>query len=144
VIDGSSFLPTLEGRELNRKRPLYWQFNRAKSDVKVALRDGPWKVVAGLTPPGPQSGGGIPEDEIARIKSAELTDFALYHLEVEMSESTDRSNENPTKFAELKKRMQQVYREVRTAAPSWPAWEWPRYESQRIQWPDYWTNRRRR
>jgi arylsulfatase A len=143
VIDGTSFVPVLDGRELTRQRPLYWQFNRAKSDVKVALRDGPWKVVAGLTPPGPQSGGGIPEDEIARIKTAELADFALYQLEREVAETTDRSRENPAEFAELKSRMEQVYQEVRSAAPTWPTWEWPRYESQRIQWPDYWTNRRR-
>ena len=25
--------------------------------------------------------------------------------------------------------------EVQAESPVWPAWEWPRYESQRIEWP---------
>ena len=26
----------------------------------------------------------------------------------------------------------------------WPEWEFACYESQRIEWPEYWTNRRKR
>ncbi|MDA1014380.1 MAG: hypothetical protein O3A00_08005 [Planctomycetota bacterium] len=26
---------------------------------------------------------------------------------------------------------------VRAEGPSWPEWEWPRYESQKIEWPAY-------
>jgi hypothetical protein len=43
----------------------------------------------------------------------------------------------------LKDAMQKMYREVRDEAPTWPEWEFARYESKRIEWPDYWTNRRR-
>jgi hypothetical protein len=33
--------------------------------------------------------------------------------------------------------LQKMYRAVREESPTWPAWEWPRYEADRIQWPDY-------
>ena len=29
------------------------------------------------------------------------------------------------------------YEEVRAESPVWPEWEFPRYEGQRIEWPDY-------
>ena len=37
----------------------------------------------------------------------------------------------------LKERLVKKYREVRDESPTWPEWEFPRYEGQRIEWPEY-------
>ena len=49
-IDGTSLLPILAGKTLTRAHPLYWQYDRAISKPwTVALRDGPWKLLANST-----------------------------------------------------------------------------------------------
>lgn len=141
-LDGTSFLPVLSGEPLSRTKPLYWQFNRARSDAKVAMRDGDWKLVAGLTMPGPKSNAGILADEIKNIKKAELTSFQLFELTSDIAETTDVADANPETLQRMKRRMQTLYREVRGETPQWPAWQWPRYEAQRIEWPEYWRNRK--
>ena len=143
ALDGVSIVPVLEGKPIKRTKPLYWQFNRAKSDAKVAIRDGDWKLVASLTDPGPNLGADITPEEIRRIKSAELIDFKLYNLQADISESTDLTGERTEIFEGMKKTMQAFYAEVQAEAPDWPAWQWPKYESTRIKWPDYWLNRKR-
>ena len=47
-LDGASFLPVLEGKPVARSTPLYWHFNRASSEPKVAMRVGDWKILATL------------------------------------------------------------------------------------------------
>lgn len=143
ILDGASFLPVLNAMPITRERPLYWQFNRAKSDAKVAIRDGDWKLVAHLTEPGPNRGADITAEEIQRIKSAELTNFELYNLQEDIAESKNLVSLRADVFDRLKPKMESIYAEVKAAAPTWPAWEWPKYESSRIQWPDYWLNRKR-
>ena len=70
-------------------------------------------------------------------------DFELYNLADDVAESNELSQQRPNVLASMKRDMQEIYTEVQKEAPSWPAWEWPRYESERIQWPDYWLNRKR-
>ena len=143
TLDGASFTPALADQPIDRRRPLYWQFNRAKSDAKVAIRDGDWKLIASLSEPGPNVGADITLEEIERIKTAELRDFQLYNLKQDIAESNDLKAERKEVFDSLKQEMQTIYKEVRAEAPSWPAWEWPRYEGSKIVWPEYWLNRKR-
>ncbi len=143
TLDGTSILPLFAGETLVRDKPLYWQFNRAKSKAKVAIRDGDWKMVASLDRPDPKPSGGIPDDEMENIKKAELIDFQLFNLKTDVAESADASAEQTVVFADMKNKLRAYYMEVREEAPRWPAWEWPKYESQRIKWPDYWLNRKR-
>jgi arylsulfatase A len=143
ILDGTSMLPALEGKTIARRRPLYWQFNRARADAKVAIRDGDWKLVASLDTPEPKPSGGIPADEMQLIKTAGLTNLRLYNLRSDIAESTDVSAAHTEVFTAMSATMRQLYDEVQTAAPHWPAWEWPRHESKLIQWPEYWLNRRK-
>ena len=48
VLDGASFLPVLSGGTVLRATPLYWHFNRAFGDPRVAMRIGDWKILATL------------------------------------------------------------------------------------------------
>lgn len=143
VLDGVSFSPLLKGETFDRDRPLYWQFNRAKSDAKVAIRDDNWKLVAYLTEPGPNRGADITPEEIHWNQTAELTKFELYNLNDDIAESIDLADQRPEVLREMRAQMEEIYAEVKKESPSWPAWKWPKYESSRIVWPDYWVNRKR-
>ena len=141
-LDGASIVPLFSGEKVKRRRPLYWQFNRARSDAKVAIRDGRWKLVAGLTPPAPNRGGEIGDTEIEQIRTAVPTEFALYDLNSDIAEADNLAATRPEVLNRMKDQLIEIYQEVQKESPSWPAWNWPRYESKRIQWPDYWLNRR--
>ena len=82
--------------------------------------------------------------EMQAIKNARLKDFELYYLHKDPSESQDRSDAEPAVLKRLEKQMQAIYRSVQKEGPVWPDWKWPRYESERIIWPDYWLNRKKR
>ena len=72
-MDGISFLPILQGEEVQRTKPLFWQWQHGK-----AVRDGDWKLVA--------------------YKNK----WSLYNLKVDPVEAHDLGISNPEKFKELK------------------------------------------
>jgi len=133
-LDGASFLPVLEDKPIHRTKPLYWQFNFARSNPKVALRDGDWKVLATLTGPELKPTGHILPGTMNTLKRAELDRFELYNLAADIAETNDLAEEEPQRLAEMSAKLKRMYREVREESPTWPAWEWPRYEAKRIEW----------
>lgn len=137
VLDGASFLPVFDGEPIVRQRPLYWQFNYAAGEPKVVIRDGDWKLLAGLDLPEFPRGADILPEHMQALKTAELINFELYNLGNDVGEATELSAREPEKLAELTARMWEIYHEVRAESPTWPAWEFPRYEGQRIEWPEY-------
>ncbi len=146
AIDGASFLPILEGKPIERKTPLYWQYNYAISKPKVAMRDGDWKILAHLhaNPPRLRPGSRQTAEEAKWFKTAKLTTFELYNLRRDIGETTDLAEREPERLAEMSARLRKLYREIQEESPVWPAWHWARYhERERIKWPDYWENRKR-
>lgn len=137
ALDGASILPIFDSQPVPRERPLYWQFNYAASAPKVAIREGEWKLLAGLDLPEFPRGADILEEHMTALKTAELVNFELYNLSSDVGETTDLSSQQPQKLAELTAKMQQMYHEVRAESPTWPAWTFARYEGQRIEWPEY-------
>ena len=144
VLDGTSLVPLLRGKPLTRSQPLYWQFHRARSRVKVAIRDEGWKLCAALTMPPLKPSGGIVAGEMAALKSAELTGFELYHLRHDVGEQHNVADSNPQVLKRLRDKLVRLHHQVRAEGPQWPVWEPARYESQRIEWPEYWKRRKRR
>jgi arylsulfatase A len=137
AIDGTSLVPLAKGETLQRKTPLYWHFLRASSEVKVAMREGPWKLcatVSGFDFTGPPD---INAAENEANKAAELAEFELYHLIEDPAETTDRKDAQAAVFTAMRATMDKLYAEVRAESPTWPEWQWPRYEGQRIEWPEY-------
>ncbi|MCR9231492.1 MAG: sulfatase-like hydrolase/transferase [bacterium] len=133
VLDGTSILPLFEGQALQRKRPLYWQFNRSRNEPKVAIRDGEWKLLARLDVPTPKPSGSITAEEIKDLKRAQLTGFELYHIASDIGETIDRSESEREIFEKMKRQMQEIYAEVQAEAPIWPAWERVGYEGKIIR-----------
>ena len=128
---------------IKRSKPLYWQFNRARGLAKVAVRDGQWKLASQLSSPWPVRNADITLEGIKHIKSAKLERFELYNVTDDIGETNDLSSTNVEVFDRLKAPMQAIFREVQAEAPEWPAWKWPRHESSKIQWPEYWLNRKK-
>ena len=133
TIDGASFAPVLSGGRIKRSRPLYWQYNRARSEPKVAMRLGDWKILARLTGPQLKPGADLAESEMRAMKSAELTGFELYNVADDPAESSELSNAYPERLDELRKSLQTAYADVVDESPVWPEWKWPRYEGRIIR-----------
>jgi arylsulfatase A len=136
VIDGQNVLPLLTGGEFRRTKPLYWQFNYALSEPKVALRDGDWKIVARLTKL-PEQRGRIDESSNDALKHAEPTGFELYNLRADIGERNDLAAAEPEKLAAIQTALVARFREVQAETPTWPAFTDPSYEAKRIEWPTY-------
>lgn len=96
--DGQSFASFLKGQPLTKRsleRPLYWEFH--EDGGKMALRQGPWKLVA------LQVDGGQPKLE-------------LYNLKEDPSETKDLSQEQPERVERLYKQMHSM----RTPSTAFP------------------------
>src|SRR5690606_39031947 len=88
-FDGTSIVPALRGRPLKRSQPLYWQYVMAPSSPRVALRDGKWKLLAGLDDvraTGRRSNDHN-EQDWKLITKAGLAGFELYDLEADPGET---------------------------------------------------------
>jgi arylsulfatase A len=90
ALDGASFLPVLHGRPVARRVPLYWQFDRALGPWKVAVRQGPWKLLA----------------------DAKLEKFALYNLDEDVGEARDLAARRPERVKELAAALRRLHRDV--------------------------------
>ncbi|MDO8540294.1 MAG: sulfatase-like hydrolase/transferase [Opitutaceae bacterium] len=102
VLDGGNFLPALEGRPVERARPLYWRCVIAPEPLKTAMRIGDWKILA---------------DE-------PLTKFELYHLQRDPRETNDLSAAEPAKLAEMKRALTRLNAEIEAEGPKW----WKTYD----------------
>ena len=84
------------------------------------MRDGDWKIMAKL------NGGKLPkyrnidEGVAPRVREAALTDFLLYDLAEDISESTDLSEEEPEKLSEMRAKLEENYREMTSTMHVWP------------------------
>lgn len=136
TLDGESVLPLLTGGEFHRAKPLYWQFNYAQSEPKLALRDGDWKIVARLTEL-PKTRNTLDDSSNHALKHAEPTGFELYNLRADLGEKNDLAAAEPAKLQELRAALEKRFHEVQAETPTWPNFVDPGYEAQRIVWPEY-------
>jgi arylsulfatase A len=144
AIDGTSFLPIFGGEPVERKTPLYWQYNYARTKPKVVMRVGDWKILAHLSGPQLKPGADITAETQRSIKQSEIIGYELYHLRRDIGETTDLAKKEPERLASMAAQLRKMYREVRDQTPIWPEWEWPRIEGQRIKaareagiWPEW-------
>jgi len=99
-LDGASFLPALSGKSVDRSVPLYWQYDRALSHPKVALRDGDWKLLA----------------------DAELKTFELYNLRDDVAEAKNLAKQEPKRTQRLAEKLRKLHADVKRDGPTWPKW----------------------
>lgn len=137
TIDGASWLPVLDGEKVERKTPLYWHFNRATSEPKVAMIEDGWKILATLNKAPAPRGNDITDEGERDFKEAKLKDFMLYNLRNDIAEKNDLAASETSKLDELKRLLEAKYAEVQAESPMWPAWKFTGAEGKRIEWPDY-------
>ena len=98
ILDGTNVLPLLQGATVVRTRPLYWQYDRAIGENRIAVRDGDWKL----------------------LSNAQLTRFELYNLRTDVSEKEDLSKSDEARLNELTAKLKQIHAEVLAEGPEWP------------------------
>jgi arylsulfatase A len=135
-LDGVSILPAFSDQPIQRTTPLYWHFNFASGEPKVALRLGSWKILATLDKV-PTRTNDVTEEIERDFKAAKLTQFSLYNLQNDLGETSDLAMKEPGKLAELKALLESKYVEVQSESPVWPAWTFTNAEGKRIQPPSY-------
>ncbi len=142
VLDGASWLPVLNGGSVERKTPLYWQFNRASGGPKVAMRKGDWKILAALDKPPAERSNDITEQSERDFREAKLQDFMLFNLRADIAEKNDLAASESAKLAEMKALLKAKYAEVVAESPMWPEWKFTGSEGKKIEWPDYVKNKK--
>ncbi len=104
ILDGGNMLAAIEGRAVERSRPLYWRCVIAPGPLKTAMRIGDWKILA---------------DE-------QLTRFELYNLQSDPQEKTNLRATQPAKFEEMKTALVKLNTEIEAEGPDW----WKNYDQE--------------
>jgi arylsulfatase A len=119
-LDGVSLADLLrDGRAPQRPKPLLWVYYNAINDARVAMRHGPWKVLARL------DGGQLPRYEnltperLVQVQQAELTDLEIYNLTNDPGETLNLAGRGVTEEEELRALLQREYRELASDSPAW-------------------------
>jgi len=118
-LDGSSIVPLLEGRPIERHQPLHWHYYNAISRPKVAMRDGEWKIVAHIDNLGQRSGQRFTQEDIDRLKATELVNFELYHISEDIGEQNDLAATEPQRLEAMSKRLKEIYADVQAEIFPW-------------------------
>lgn len=119
-LDGANLRPLLEGGTLERPQPLFWVYYNALNEQRVALRDGPWKLLARL------ESGEFPRYEnitasvAPAVRGARLTDISLHRVDTDPAESLDLASADPARREELARKMEAIYRELTATMHVWP------------------------
>ncbi|MCL4694350.1 MAG: sulfatase-like hydrolase/transferase, partial [Candidatus Hydrogenedentes bacterium] len=89
-LDGADMTPILRNQTLERTRPLYWRYDRALSDAKVALREGDWKILA----------------------DGALDSIELYNLREDPEEREDRALSETETTSRLTASLREIHQEI--------------------------------
>ncbi|WP_321373373.1 sulfatase-like hydrolase/transferase [uncultured Draconibacterium sp.] len=110
-LDGQSMMPLIETGRMERIKPLTWAFYDAINERRVAMRTDDWKIMCSLKSEDTTMVRlhNIYDGNLPMIKNAEMTDFVLYNMKQDISESSDVSEEYPEKFEEMKELLKAEY-----------------------------------
>lgn len=95
TIDGVSMLPVFEGKQVERKVPLFWRTHVSQAGDRVALRIGDWKIVGNDT----------------------LTTFQLFEIQKDWKEESDLAAAMPEKTEEMKRALFKVWEKIEAEGP---------------------------
>ena len=119
-LDGISLVPLLKtGEAPQRTQPLLWVYYNAINDARVAMRHGPWKVMARL------NGGSFPRlenltpENLKKAQAAELTDFEIYNLEQDPGETLNLVGRELSNEQELTTLLRKQYSALANDSFSW-------------------------
>ena len=93
-LDGTSFLPLLEGKPFQRKLPLYWFFYRTSPEIAMRIGD---HMILGLdndTIPRPHQ---FSQDDLGYLKNISLKNYELFDLRNDFSQEKNLFHTHPKK-----------------------------------------------
>jgi len=117
TLDGTSIRPLLEGKKIERDKPLFWFFY--KSDPMCAIRDGDYKLCASAVPHFFSKSHPFDQTDYDFIKSAPMTRFELYDLKNDIGEKIDLASKQPEIRDRLKGKLLKIHAEVIAEGRSW-------------------------
>lgn len=118
-LDGASFLPVLEGKPIQRKKPLVWAYFNAINQARVAMRHGRWKVLARLNGGKLRKYQNITTQDAPELRRAALTDWEVYDMESDVSEQANLAQSRPELLQELVPQLNKHYRELILNSHTW-------------------------
>jgi arylsulfatase A len=119
-IDGSNFLPILDGKPIERRTPLFWHYYRSIGAPKAAMREGDWMILGHWDQPElPGSGSALRAGDMEIIKRAKLKSFELYNLRDDLGEAHEVAGREPERFRKMSQRLTDLYAQVIAEGRSW-------------------------
>ena len=119
-LDGISLVPLLtSGNMPERTKPLVWTYYNAINDARVAMRIGPWKVLARL------NSGKFPRYEnltpqrLQQAKGATLTDFEIYKVSEDPGETLNLAGRGLENEQQLTQQLESEYRSLVNDSFAW-------------------------
>ena len=119
VLDGTNFLPVLEGAPVRREKPLVWAYYNAINEARVAMRDGKWKVLARLDGGKVRRYSNITTTTISHVRDAPLTDLEIYDVTSDIQEQTNLADRRPELAKELGAKLDSHYRQLVETSHVW-------------------------
>jgi len=117
-LDGSDLTPLLggEAESFRRHQPLFWHLQ--KSRPIVAMRSGPWSLVA--DPDYELSTSNMFQEAwIPKIKQGGYRDFRLYHLGRDPGQTNDLATEEPERLEKMKARLLEINASIMADGADW-------------------------
>ena len=119
-LDGISLVPLLTSSDMpERTKPLVWTYYNAINDARVAMRIGPWKVLARL------NSGKFPRYEnltpqrLQQAKGATLTDFEIYKVSEGPGETLNLAGRGLENEQQLTQQLESEYRSLVNDSFAW-------------------------
>ena len=121
-VDGANVFPALlEGKAVDREKPMMWWLGHARGGKEVTMRWGNLKMLANMLPQAKIdiSDTRAPEGMATMdfIKQSELGEFTLYDLATDPGETTEVSDRDPEATTAMRKRMVELHAEIREEGP---------------------------
>lgn len=119
-LDGTSLATLLrQGTPPDRSKPLVWAYYNAINEARVAMRHGPWKVLARLNGGQLQKMQNLTPALKRKVQQARLTDFEIYQLEDDPGEQHNLAGSDLANKQELMNLLVKGYEELLKDSPVW-------------------------
>ncbi len=119
VLDGTNIHPLLQGKKVDRERPLVWAYYNAINDARVAMRHHQWKVLAKLNGGNVKKLTNITDESLPLIRDANLTDIEIYDLNADIAEQNNIADNHPVLKQSLTELLTDEYRNLVAGSFVW-------------------------
>jgi arylsulfatase A len=118
-LDGAVFLPAIEGKPIERTKPLIWAYFNSLNESRVAMRDGNWKVLAKLNGGQLAKMQNVTTETLPLVRDAELTDVEIYRVTTDIHEDSNLAAAQPKLAKSLLDKLQHHYKELVLGSHVW-------------------------